>query len=124
MYGFGIAFTCLVDKDKKIKELYAIWVPSLPEMKMEDLTQREIDTIKRAGPSTATTIIRTDSLATATKNAQDFFNHWYDYHVNHGMLKVGVEKYNYPKEWRVYRSIPLSYTTSQERGFWSSLKGK
>lgn len=117
MYGFGIAFTCLVDKDKKIKEVYAIWIPSLPKMKIQDFTQGEIETIKRAGPSTETTVTRTDSLATATKKAQDFFDNWYNYHVDHGMLKVGVEKYNYPKQWRVNCPIPLSSTTVKRKLF-------
>lgn len=98
MYGFGIDFTCLVDKDGKIKEVYAIWIPNLPEMTIADLTEEEINSIKnRNNLASITGINRTVDLATATSMAYSHFKQWYDYFVDKGMLRD--KNFNWPKVW-------------------------
>lgn len=98
MYGFVVYFTCLVDKDKKIKEVYAIWIPNLPEMTIADLTEEEIDSIKnRNNLADVTGVIRAMDLAKATEMAHADFKRWYDHFVSRGMLRW--PNFNWPKVW-------------------------
>lgn len=100
LYGFTVIFFGMVDKDKNIKSINQVWLPSLPNISIEDLTDEELEFLKK--PCMYTVTHRAATMAIARRHAMDDFKTSYDRNVRRGMLHF-PDTFAYPLKWRAPR---------------------